>query len=59
MELKNYAFPPEADRKQLSAAGEIFLSKTLQVDSHSKKGDSTEPRTLVSPVGQGVSVSCV
>lgn len=38
----------EAERKQLSAAGDIFLSKTVHIDTHSKKGDGTEPRTLVS-----------
>ena len=38
----------EAERKQLSSAGDIFLSKTVHIDTHSKKGDGTEPRTLVS-----------
>ena len=31
----------------LVGAGEIFLRKILQVDTFSKKGDSTEPKTLV------------
>ena len=34
------------ERKQLAAAGEIFLSKTVYVVA--RKGDGTEPRTLVS-----------
>lgn len=38
----------EGERKQLSTAGDIFLSKTVHIDTHSKKGDGTEPRTLVS-----------
>jgi len=38
----------EAERKQLSSAGDLFLSKSVQVDSHSKKGDTMEPRLLVS-----------
>lgn len=38
----------EAERRLLSDAGDIFLSKAVQVDGHSKKGGSTEPRTLVS-----------
>lgn len=38
----------DAERKLLSGAGEIFLCKSVQVDSHSKKGDPTEPRNLVS-----------
>ncbi len=31
----------------LVGAGEIFLRKILQVDTFSKKGDPTEPKTLV------------
>ena len=45
----------EAERKQLSAAGDIFLSKTVQVDTHAKKGDGLEPRTLVSALELGTS----
>ena len=26
---------------------EVFLKKVLQVDTHSKKGEPTEPKTLV------------
>ena len=36
-----------AERNVLSGAGEIFLRKVLQVDTYSKKGDPTEPKTLV------------
>ncbi len=36
-----------AERSVLVGAGEIFLRKVLQVDTFSKKGDPTEPKTLV------------
>lgn len=37
-----------AERHVLSETGEIFLRKVLQVDTHSKRGDPTEPKIMVS-----------
>lgn len=40
----------DGERQVLSQAGHIFLKKVLQVDTHAKKGDPTEPKILVSPL---------
>ena len=34
--------------RNVVGTGEVFLKKVLQVDTFSKKGDPTEPKTLVS-----------
>ena len=39
--------PPAAERHLLNDGCDIFLRKVLQVDTHSKKGDPTEPKILV------------
>ena len=39
--------PSDTERQLLGEGCEVFLKKVLQVDTHSKKGEPTEPKTLV------------
>ena len=38
-----------AEKQILNGHKDIFLKKTLAIDTFAKKGDATEPRVLVSP----------
>ena len=38
-----------AEKQILNGQKDIFLKKTLAIDTFAKKGDATEPRVLVSP----------